>query len=145
MNPSQVDTFLNMRRTFTAPRDLVFRAWTEPKALEGWFKPMGSRQTKVVSLDLRVGGGYCFEVIGEDGELSEISGSYLEIERPEKLIFTWHSVYTGEQETLVTLRFVAHGDTTEVVLNHARFVGEQMMTAHQAGWNWMMDQLKIVF
>ena len=145
MNPSQVDTFLNMRRTFTAPRDLVFRTWTEPKALEGWFRPMGSRQTKVAALDLRVGGGYCFEVTGIDGTLSEISGSYIEIARPEKLVFTWRSPYTEDHETLVTLRFVEHGNTTEVVLSHARFIGEQMMTAHEAGWNWMMEQLKTVF
>ncbi|MEO8397649.1 MAG: SRPBCC domain-containing protein [Chloroflexota bacterium] len=145
MDQPQADTFLNMRRTFSAPRDLVFRTWTEPKALEGWFRPMGSRQTKVVTLDLRVGGGYQFEITDGDGSLSEISGSYLEIARPEKLVFTWRTAHTDEQDTLVTLRFIEHGSTTEVVLNHARFVGEQMLKAHQAGWNWMLEQLKTVF
>ena len=145
MNQPPVETFLNMRRTFSAPRELVFRVWTEAQALESWFRPGGARQTKVVTLDLRIGGGYCIEITEGDGRLSQISGRYLEIERPEKLTFTWNSAHTDAQDTLVTLRFVEHGSTTEVILNHARFANQHMTDAHQAGWNWMLDQLSKIF
>jgi uncharacterized protein YndB with AHSA1/START domain len=140
MNNPTLETFLNLRRTFPAPRDLVFKVWTEAEALEGWFKPQ-NQQTKVVELDLRVGGGYSFETRTRAGEVGSISGRYLEIVRPEKLVFTWISHFTQEHETLVTLEFLERGKATEVVLTHERFTSEEMVTRHLFGWNWMLDQL----
>lgn len=140
MNNPTLETFLNLRRTFSAPRDLVFKVWTEAEALEGWFKPQ-NQQTKVVELDLRVGGGYFFETHGRSGEIGSISGRYLEIVRPEKLVFTWISPMTDDHETLVTLEFIEHRQATEVVLTHERFTSEEMVAGHRFGWNWMLDQL----
>ena len=42
MNPPDDNTTLVLRRTFTAPRQRVFRAWIEPAAVEQWFRPRGS-------------------------------------------------------------------------------------------------------
>jgi uncharacterized protein YndB with AHSA1/START domain len=140
MTSPNLDVFLNLRRTFSAPRELVFRAWTEPQALEGWFRPMG-QQAKVVELDLRVGGGYCFEFRMPDGELGSISGRYIEIARPDKLVFTWQSFITDDYETLVTLEFVERDGKTEILLAHEHFPTQPMAAAHQTAWNWMMDSL----
>ena len=134
------DTLLHIQRSFAAPRDLVFRVWTEPEALEGWFRPKGMR-TKVRALDLRIGGLYSFEVIAPDGASGSISGRYIEIVRPEKLVFTWVSHETDELETLVTLKFAERAGVTEIALTHERFAGEGMTYQHRLGWNWMMDQL----
>lgn len=141
MTSPNLDVFLTLRRTFAAPRDLVFRVWTEAEALESWFRPMG-QPAKVVELDLCVGGGYCFEFRTPDGELHSISGRYVEIERPEKLVFTWQSFITDDFETLVTLEFVERdGGKTEILLSHEHFPTQRMATEHQTAWNWMLDSL----
>ena len=143
MNNPTLETFLNLRRTFPAPRDLVFKVWTEPEALEGWFK-LRNRQTRVVKLDLRIGGSFAFESRDRVGETMMISGSYLEIVRPERLVFTWTASMTDDHETMVTLEFLERGKATEVVLTHERFTSEAMVAGHQAGWNYMLDQLTTV-
>lgn len=142
MTSPNLDVFLNLRRTFSAPRELVFRAWTEAQALEGWFRPMG-QPVKVIDLNLRVGGGYCFEFMTPDGEPGSITGRYLEIARPEKLVFTWQSFITDDFETLVTLEFVERdgGRATEIRLAHEHFPTQPMAEAHQTAWNWMLDSL----
>ncbi len=56
-------TTLVLRRTFTASRQRVFRAWIEPEAVQHWFKPRGMSVT-VRSLDARVGGSFRFDAEG---------------------------------------------------------------------------------
>ena len=141
-NPtSQADPVLVVRRAFPAPREQVFRAWTEAQALEGWFKPEG-QQTHVVQLDLCVGGSYQFDFRTMTGEQSSVSGTYLEIVPPEKLVFTWLSLATDDRETLVTVEFVERSGVTEVVLTHERLSDGEMVTQHRFGWNWMIDRLE---
>ena len=72
-------TTLVLRRTFTASRQRVFRAWITPRALESWFRPRGMGVT-VSSLEARVGGSFRFDL--EDG--SSIVGTYLHIVPPGK-------------------------------------------------------------
>jgi uncharacterized protein YndB with AHSA1/START domain len=137
---SSLEMFLNLRRTFNAPREQVFRAWTEPEALERWLKPMDST-TRVSAFDLRVGGSYQFDFHGKDGSFYSVSGHYIEITPPEKLCFTWQAEITDNEQTLVTLEFIERGSTTEIALTHERLLNEPMLSAHEAGWNWMLDEL----
>src|SRR5258708_32501703 len=76
-------TTLVLRRTFTASRQRVFRAWIEPEAVQHWFKPRGMSVT-VRSLDARVGGAVRFD--GEDGKST--GGTYLHHLSPQKLAFS---------------------------------------------------------
>jgi len=72
-----------LRRTFTASRERVFRAWITPRALEQWLRPWGKSIT-ARSLDARAGGSFHFEL--EDS--SSIIGAYLQFVPPEKLVYT---------------------------------------------------------
>ena len=72
---------LLLRRTFTASRQRVFRAWLEPQALECWLRPRGLSMT-VRTLEAHVGGTFHFDL--ENG--SSIIGTYLNIIPPEKLV-----------------------------------------------------------
>ncbi|MFN8561716.1 MAG: SRPBCC domain-containing protein [Anaerolineae bacterium] len=139
-----LESFLTLRRTFAAPRDRVFHAWTDARAIERWFKPAGN-PSAVTALDLRVGGGYCIEVRFPEGDVTTIAGTYVEIARPEKLVFTWLSELTDDHETLVTLDFVARAAVTEVILTHARFTTEDMRDRHQFGWTYMLDEMRNLF
>ncbi len=75
-------------RTFDAPRDLVFEAWTTPEHLARWWGP---REQECVrsEVDLRVGGGYVFVSRGPDGQDHPFKGEYLEITPPERLVCTF--------------------------------------------------------
>ena len=135
---SHNNTTLVLRRTFTASRQRVFRAWIEPEALEHWLRPRGMSMT-VRSLDARVGGSFCFDL--EDG--SSMVGTYLQIVPPEKLVYTWSVVAAPGRETVVTLDFLDQGPVTEVVLTHERLAPERRALA-EGGWPSLFDALASV-
>jgi len=129
-------TTLVLRRTFTASRQRVFRAWISPVALEHWFRPRGMSVT-VSSLDVRVGGSFCFEL--ENG--SSMIGTYLQIVPPEKLVFTWSGGAAQGWETVVTLDFLDQGAVTEVVLTHEGLSTPERRALAEGGWPSMLDAL----
>jgi uncharacterized protein YndB with AHSA1/START domain len=79
--------FVRIQQTFDEPRDLVFDAWVQRDLLEEWFAPDGCT-LQIARLDVREGGGYHWCVRNPSfGECWTI-GSYLEVVRPERLVFT---------------------------------------------------------
>ena len=136
---SHNDTTLVLRRTFTAERARVFRAWITPAALESWFRPRGMSMT-VRSLDARVGGSFRFDL--EDG--SSIIGTYRQIVPPEKLVFTWFGGAAQNWETVVTLDFLDQGAVTEVVLTHEHLGTPEQRALAEGGWPSLLDALASV-
>jgi uncharacterized protein YndB with AHSA1/START domain len=69
-----------------APRERVWKAWTEPKQLEQWWGPKGFK-AKVIKLDLKPGGMFLYRLSSPEGE--EIWGKFIykEIAPPERLVF----------------------------------------------------------
>lgn len=133
------DTTLVLRRTFTAERARVFRAWITPKALESWLRPRGMSMI-VRSLDARVGGSFRFDL--EDG--SSLIGTYLQIIPPEKLVYTWSSGVAQDWETVVTLDFLDRGAVTEVVLTHEGLHEPERRARATGGWPSLFDALDSV-
>jgi len=133
------DTTLVLRRTFTASRERVFRAWIEPEALEHWLRPRGMSMT-VRSLDARVGGSFRFDL--EDG--SSMIGTYLQIIPPEKLVYTWSGGEAQSWETVVTLDFLDHGAVTEIVLTHEGLSTPERRARAAGGWPSLFDALASV-
>ncbi len=142
--PPDIQTLVRVQRRYTAPRDRVFRAWTEPSALERWFRPFGMPMT-VAHLDLKVGGRYQFNIHEPTGKTITIRGHYVEIVPPEKLVYTWISEATEALETLVTLHFAEQGAQTELTLIHERFARVEFVRPHQEGWNSMLSVLETIF
>lgn len=142
--PSTADTTLQISRTVAAPRQQVFEAWTEPEKLSQWLCRVTARHsTRLLEMDLRVGGRYRLEVTNPDGTRVLLSGTYLEIKSPERLVFTWQ--WDGDPdfgETLVTVEFHALGSSTELVLTHERFLNRERRDRHAAGWNGCIDTLR---
>ena len=141
MSPSASlnNTTLVLRRTFTASRQRVFRAWITPVALEHWLRPRGMSMT-VRSLDARVGGSFCFDL--EDG--SSMIGTYLQIVPPEKLVYTWSGGARQGWETVVTLDFLDQGPVTEVVLTHEHLGTPERRALAEGGWPSLLDALASV-
>jgi uncharacterized protein YndB with AHSA1/START domain len=86
MSMPTVEDFV-ISRTFDAPRELLFRVWTEPRHLQQWFSPKGFSVLHAV-MDLRPGGTYHYGMRAPDG--TEIWGRWIirEIVEPERLVFT---------------------------------------------------------
>lgn len=136
-----IETTLKLHRTFSAKRESVFRAWTEPEALMQWFVPNEGAATQIAEVDLRVGGKYRIVVKPSTGELHIATGTYREVKFPEKLVFTWSIEGSQMGETLVTIEFHDHGDSTELVLTHQLFPTKEERDRHQMGWTGCLDHL----
>jgi len=132
---------LQIRRTFQAARDRVFRAWTTPEEIKQWKAP-GDRTTPLVEVDLRVGGTYRIHMRSPDGAEVRLVGVYREVDPPKKLVYTWRWETSPEMgETLVTVEFLERGPATEVVLRHELFGTEDTREKHEYGWRGSLDKL----
>lgn len=76
---------MTISRILNAPPALVWSAWTQPKRIERWW----NEGTKVVDLDLRVGGAWRFDMTWPNGQTGVFSGVYLAIEPPRRIVNTF--------------------------------------------------------
>lgn len=81
------DRELVLTRLINAPREKVYRAWTEPELLKQWFAPK-PYTTPVVEIDVRPGGSAYFVMRGPDGKDLPNRGVYLEVVPNAKLVST---------------------------------------------------------
>jgi uncharacterized protein YndB with AHSA1/START domain len=122
-----------VRRTIDASPDELFDAWLDPDSLSAWMRPKKIHRT-TATLDARVGGAFEIVLHG-DGEVYTHYGSYLQIERPQRLVFTWQSSGTHDTQTLVTVDFIAQARGTEIVIVHERLPDADARAAHREGWS----------
>jgi len=133
--PTQGQTSLQIKRTFAAPRERVYRAWTDAKQFALWFHPTAEYSTVITRLDLRNGGNYSLEMHHKGGNVSRLAGTYKEVKPPEKLVFTWRWQREDRApETLVTVEFHDLGESTEVCLTHTNFTNPEDRNKHNEGW-----------
>ena len=139
---------LQIRRTFAAPREIVFAAWAEREQLEKWMcRDVPAHVITHHVQDIRTGGRYLMEV-RDPGKRETYwgQGDYLEVKPPEKIVFSWSwtkqeadgsrsKLNPESPETQVTVEFFARGDATEIVLTHAGFFSEKDRQEHDGGWN----------
>jgi uncharacterized protein YndB with AHSA1/START domain len=134
---------LRLSRTLPFRRDRVFKAWTDPEELARWFNPTPEHELKIIRYDLRAGGSYALDIKAPTGILYRLTGTYREVKRPEKLVYTWRMEegYPDRDETLVTVEFLERGEATEIVLTHEKFPHRKMQEDHTQGWNACFDRL----
>jgi uncharacterized protein YndB with AHSA1/START domain len=134
---------LVITRTFDAPRELVFDAWTSSSHLMNWWGPSDYPVTHV-TMDVRPGGRWrnCLTSPTTGKELWQ-GGVFREVVPPERLAFTFAWEEDGERglETLVTVTFAEQGGKTRMTFRQAPFrsVGER--DGHQGGWSGSFDRL----
>jgi uncharacterized protein YndB with AHSA1/START domain len=83
-NPDKPEMIVE--RVFNAPRELVFKAWTEPTQLAQWWAPQGWT-TKVFKMEVKPGGTWHYCMYGPDGEEAWGKAVYEEITPPERLVY----------------------------------------------------------
>lgn len=127
----------SITRTFDAPRELVWRAWTQESELAQWLRPFGV-STDSVSFDVRVGGRYAYTMTNDEtGEKFPTGGVFREVEPIERLVFTWGEVGASvETAPVITLTLTALGaDRTELVFHLRGFDGKPGDGFVYDGWD----------
>jgi uncharacterized protein YndB with AHSA1/START domain len=127
---------LVITRIFDAPRDLVFRAWTEPDRVARWWGPQGF-VTTYCDMDIRPGGTFRVCMRSPEGTEYWKQGVYREVAAPERLVFTfaWEDAEGKPgHETLVRVTFAERGDKTELTLRQAVFETVATRDDHRRGW-----------
>ena len=131
---------LRLTRTVAAPRKRVFRAWTEAEELREWIAPDGFEVVSAQA-DARVGGDYRIGFRGLDRDVTYVVGTYIEVEHPRRLSFTWLYEGSSRAETTVTVEFNETTEGTEIVLTHEPFVTPDFLSLHQIGWTSGLEHL----
>ena len=128
---------IELQRRFRASPERLFRAWTQPDALREWWCPAGWAAGDV-EIDLRTGGAYRIEMrrAGAGGGIVSVSGRFLEVRPPERLVFTWrwHGAFAEMPETLVTLELRGSESETLLTLRHDHFTDLALRRQHRGGW-----------
>lgn len=130
-------------RTFDAPRDLVWKAWTEPDQIKQWLAPRGFT-IPMAEGDLRNGGKWRQSMVTPDGHELRLSGVYREVKPPERLVFThaWDDPNGNPgPETLVEVTFTARGDKTDMHFSQSGFKSTEDRDNHSDGWGQCFDRL----
>ena len=141
--PKPDDTcVIRMTRTFDAPRERVFRAWTEPEQLVKWWGPKGFTVPDH-TIDVRPGGAWRTTMRSPEGNDHIVAGVYHEITPPERLVFTWGWETEGPRghETVVTIELHERDGGTELQLTQELFENETSRDMHHQGWSGCMDSL----
>ena len=99
-------------RVFDAPRELVWRPWTDPDEAPYWLHPRGiTTPRESVDYDVRAGGRYRYTMIAPGGASYPTVGTYREVTPPERLVFTGGSPGDPDEELPVsTVELAEHGD-----------------------------------
>jgi uncharacterized protein YndB with AHSA1/START domain len=139
------DEQILIRREFDAPKELVYRAWTEPELVKRWWHANRGEVT-VAEIDLRVGGSWRYVAVTDDGFEVAFHGEFREIVPNERIVSS--EVYEGvpDAETVNTLTLTEVDGRTllEVLVQHASKEGRdaQIASGMEAGMQDALDLLE---
>jgi uncharacterized protein YndB with AHSA1/START domain len=111
-------------RVFQTPREIVFQVWTDPRHLSHWWGPEGFTIT-TDSIDVTPGGVWSFVMHGPDGTDYVNRIRYIEIVRPERLVYT-HGDSENEEHFRVTVTMEDKGNATELTMRAVFQTAEQL-------------------
>ncbi len=140
---STVVPALVIRRTYEAPPQRVYEAWTNPELAQQFLCPAGMTVGDL-KLDVRAGGKFRIEMLTPEGEPFVAYGVYREVVPASRLSMTWQweeENPADSHETLLTLEFKPHGKGTEFILTHERLASMESRANHAHGWNSMAEKL----
>lgn len=137
------DHGIEITRVFDAPRERVWREWTEAESFADWF---GGAESEVpitsVSMDVRVGGAWRLTMFsGPDRREINWKGEYREVAEPERLVFTV-SDQPGDEFELVIVVLADLGDgRTEMRFEQRGHMRPEQYDAAKSGWGTFFDRI----
>jgi uncharacterized protein YndB with AHSA1/START domain len=141
------DRELVITRIFDAPRELVWKAWTDPVRLKHWWGPKGFTNP-VCELDVRPGGAIRIHMRGPDGTIYPMTGVYQEIAELERLVFTSAALDENGNplfEVLNTMTFSEHAGKTKLTMRASvtkvTAKAAPYLAGMEQGWSQSLDRL----
>jgi uncharacterized protein YndB with AHSA1/START domain len=137
------DREVRITRTFDAPCELVFKAWTDPDQVAQWWGPEGFDVPRsTVTIDVRVGGRYDLCMVeAATGAEFWVRSTIAELVEPELIVLTSEAQPEyGLVETITRVQFHDHGDKTRMTLNSGPYT-EDMAGNSETGWSMSFDKL----
>lgn len=141
---------MRVERTFEAPLETVWKAWTTPEILDQWWGP-APWHAETSQLELKVGGTWQYAMVGPEGERSYCRADYDLVQAPHR--FAGQDSFCDEHGSILSdppgmhwdVQFEAEGDTTNVIVT-IQFATEEAMEkivamGFQQGFTIGMDQL----
>jgi len=132
-------------RVVNAPRDVVYKAFTQPEHVAHWWGPAGFT-IEIQEMDVRVGGCWKYIMSGRDMIFPNFI-SYLEVVAPERLVYLHGSNEGEEPEFMATITFEAQGSKTRITMHSVfgdattrNFVVKEFGAIE--GGNQMLDKLE---
>ena len=135
---------LELVRTYAAPRQLVWDAWTDPDQIAQWWGPRGiSTPRESIELDLRLGGRMRFYMVDDaTGERYPNSGTILELDPPSRIVWADDGFLDGTGKARATVTFIAIDEATTTL--RVRVVADFTDTVRagaEQGWASQLDKL----
>lgn len=134
---------LVITRLFDAPRELVWRMWTDPEHARHWWGP-AHHPCVSISMDARPGGRWrhCLRSVETGAEL-RAHGVVREVVPPERLVFTFAWEEEGERghENIVTVILAEENGRTRMTFRQAPFWTDGERDGHGEGWSSTFDRL----
>lgn len=134
-------TELRIERSFDAPAEAVFDAWTSREVMRRWFHCGPDWETPVAEVDLRVGGRVRVVMRRPDGTTAEAHGEYTLIQRPHRLVMKWTFEDEPTNQQLLDISFTESGGSTTVVLVNSEISSDERRNNQDWGWRACLDQL----
>jgi uncharacterized protein YndB with AHSA1/START domain len=135
---------LLIERSFRAPAEAVFDAWTSEEVMRRWFHAERDWETPEARVDLRLGGAV--RVVMRDPHKDAEHGGgghYTEIDPPNRLAFTWTWDNDDDaRETLIELDFEEAEGVTTVRMTHSSLRDQESVLSHEGGWTACLDNLE---
>lgn len=130
-----------VRRVLPAPPDVVYDEWLDAEGMAEWMCPRPARPTKI-ELEPRVGGRLRID-IDDQGFLLQVTGTYLDLDRPRQLSFTWKCSDWPEpdHESVVTVILSPHGDRQTLMTIRHSLLPPEVADGHRKGWGRVAAQL----
>ena len=134
---------LTMERTYAAPAQRVFDAFTSEEVMRRWWHAGSDWETPEASVDLRVGGEV--RVVMRDPHEDVRyggGGEYTEVDPPTRLAFTWTwDDDTDHAQQLIEIDFEESDGATTVRFTHGGLWDEEAVASHEGGWGAAFDNL----
>jgi uncharacterized protein YndB with AHSA1/START domain len=135
---------LIITRILNAPRNLVFKVWTQAEHFPYWIGPKDFTTT-FCQMDVRLGGTYRACIRSPEGTDHWMQGVYQEIVEPESLVFTfaWEDENgKPKHQTVVTVTFAEQHDKTLMTFHQALFESVESRDSHRSGWSECFERLE---
>jgi uncharacterized protein YndB with AHSA1/START domain len=135
---------VRIERTFDAPAEDVFDAWTSEEVIRRWFRPASGWQEPSAEVDLRVGGRVRVVMRNPAGEPVGAGGEYTLIERPRRLAFTWTFDDHPSNQQMIELEFTERDGVTTVLFVNSDISEAEQRDSQYEGWSTCFDEIERV-